>query len=126
MTETSFDPAHYIDLKRFPIHDLEGGGGQEFLVRCRDELNDTGACNLQGFIRDGVIEEWAREAQALVSLAHRKDTTRNSYFTKDDPSLLSEHPLRAFFPLKLSQLEKDQIPETAAKQQLYESDRLTD
>jgi hypothetical protein len=126
MTEASFDPARYIDLKRFPIHDLEGGGGQEFLVRCRHELNDTGACNLQGFIKDGVIEEVAREAQALVSLAHRKDTRRNAYFTKDDPSLPSDHPLRAFFPLKMSQLAKDLIPETAAIQQLYEWERLTD
>ena len=126
MTETSFDPARYIDLKRFPIDDLEGGGGQEFLVRCRDELNETGACNLQAFIRDRVTEEAAREAQALVSLAYRKDTRRNAYFTKDDPSLPSDHPLRAFFPLKMSQVAKDVIPKTAAIQQLYEWDPLTD
>src|SRR5437899_10840106 len=111
MTEASFDPARYIDLKRFPIHDLEGGGGQEFLVRCRDELNDTGACNLQGFIKDGVIEEVAREAQALVSLAHRKDRTRNAYLTKDDTSVSSDHRLRPFFPLTMSQLATYLIPE---------------
>lgn len=126
MTETLFDPAHYIDLDRFPIHDLGGGGGPEFLARCRDELNETGACNLQAFIKDRVIEEVAREAQALVSLAYRKDTRRNAYFTKDDPSLPSDHPLRAFFPLKMSQLAKDVIPKTAAIQQLYEWDPLTD
>jgi hypothetical protein len=126
VTETLFDPARYIDLERFPIHDLEGGGGREFLVRCRDELNETGACNLQAFIRDRVTEEAAREAQALVSLAYRKDTRRNAYFTKDDPTLPSDHPLRAFFPLKMSQLAKDVIPKTAAIQQLYEWDPLTD
>jgi hypothetical protein len=126
VTETSFDPARYIDLERFPIDDLEGGEGHEFLVRCRDELNDSGACNLQGFIRGGVIEEMAREAQALVSLAHRKDSRRNAYFTKDDPSLPSDHPLRTFFPLRMSQLAKDVIPITAVIQQLYEWDPLTD
>jgi hypothetical protein len=126
MKQMSFEPARYIDLDRFPIQDIEGDSGQAFVARCREELNDTGACNLQGFIKDGVIDEVAREARAFVRFAYRKDTSRNAYFTKDDPTLPPDHPLRAFFSLKMSQVARDVIPNTAAIQQLYEWDHLTD
>src|SRR5258706_3737609 len=124
MRLTSFEPARFIDLERFPLHDLEGHGGRAFVVRCREELDDTGACNLQGFIKDGVFDEVVREAQALCRFGYRKDTKRNAYFTKDDLSLPSDHPLRAFFSLKMSQVANDVIPNTAAIQQLYEWDPL--
>jgi hypothetical protein len=126
MGQLSFEPARYIDLERFPIQDLEGRGGHAFVARCREELDDTGACNLQGFIKDGAIDEIAREAGTFVRFAYRKDTSRNAYFTKDDPNLPHDHPLRAFFSLKMSQVAKDVIPNTAAIQQLYEWDHLTD
>lgn len=126
MQQMSFDPARYIDLERFPIQVLEGQGGHAFVALCREELNGTGACNLQGFIKADVIDEVAREALALVRFAYRKDTSRNAYFTKDDPSLPPDHPLRAFFSLKMSQVAKDVIPRAAAIQHLYEWDHLTD
>jgi len=125
MTRTPLEPGRYIDLEKFPIDDLDGRG-HAFVVRYREELRDTGACNLQGFIREGAIGELAREAQALYAFGYRKDSTRNAYFTQDDPSLPPDHPLRAFFSLKMSQVAKDLIPNTAAIQRLYEWDPLTD
>lgn len=125
MTQMPLEPGRYIDLEKFPIHDPEGRG-HPFVMRCREELGDTGACNLQGFIKDSAIDELAREAQALFALGYRKDSRRNAYFTEDDPGLPPDHPLRTFFPLKMSQVAKDLIPSTAAIQQLYEWDPLTD
>ena len=126
MTDREFDPSQYIDLARFPIHQLEGEHGRGFLTRCQAELAETGACNLDGFIRAEAARGMAEEALLLASLAYVKDTRRNAYFTKDDPTLPPDHPLRAFFPLRMAQLANDAIPETAAIQQLYKWDALTD
>ena len=126
MTGGAFDPRRYIDLGRFPIHDLEGATGKSFLARCQAELADTGACNLDGFIRREAAAAMSGEALALLPLAYEKNTRRNAYFTKEDPSLPPDHPLRAFFALRMSQLANDAIPKTAAIQRLYEWDALTD
>jgi len=126
MTEATFDPGRFIDLARFPVHDLAGAEGRDFLTACRAELAETGACNLEAFIRNDAAETMADEAMALIPLAYEKNTRRNAYFTKEDLSLPPDHPLRAFFPLKMSQLANDAIPETAAIQRLYEWDPLTD
>jgi hypothetical protein len=126
MTDTAFDPGRIIDLARFPIHDLAGAEGRGFLRDCRAELAETGACNLESFIRSDAAEAMADEALALIPLAYEKNTRRNAYFTKEDSSLPPDHPLRAFFPIKMSQLANDAIPKTAAIQRLYEWDPLTD
>jgi hypothetical protein len=126
MTQAPFDPGRYTDLGRFPIHDLDGAEGRSFLARCRAELADTGACNLAGFIRGETVESLAAEALALAPMAYEKNTRRNAYFTKEDPNLSPDHPMRAFFPLKMSQLANDAIPETAAIQRLYEWEPLTE
>jgi hypothetical protein len=126
MTQARFEPGQYVDLGRFPIHELQSADGRNFLASCRADLSETGACNLDGFILPKAVRDIAEEALALAPLAYVKDTRRNAYFTKDDPTLPSDHPLRAFFPLKMSQLANDAIPKTAAIQRLYEWDALTD
>ncbi len=126
MTDSALDPLRCIDLARFPIRDLACARGQSFLAACRAELDETGACNLEGFVRPEAAAAMADEALALLPLAYEKNTRRNAYFTKEDPGLPPDHPLRAFFPLKMSQLANDAIPKTAAIQQLYEWDPLTD
>lgn len=126
MTSMQFDPGNIIDLERFPVHQMQSAEGRSFLARCRAELADTGACNLDGFIRDEAVNAMAEEALALAPLAYVKDTRRNAYFTEDDATLPPEHPMRAFFPLKMSQLANDAIPKTAVVQQLYDWDPLTE
>ncbi len=126
MTNSTFDPQRCIDLARFPVHDLESAEGRRFLVRCQAELDETGACNLDGFLRPDAAAAMAREAVALQPLAYDKKTVRNAYFTKDDPGLPADHPLRQFFPLRMSQLANDAIPKSAAIQQLYDWAPLTE
>jgi hypothetical protein len=122
----SFDPGRVIDLQRYPIDDLEGAEGLRLLAACRKELTESGACNLQGFIRPEAVVMLASEAEALEPLAFRKDKVRNAYFTADDPALPADHPLRAFFPLKMAQLAHDLVPATSLVDQLYRYEPLTD
>ncbi len=126
MADSIFSPERYVDLARFPIHDLAGVQGCAFLADCKAELIETGACNLQGFLHVEAAKAMAKEAMGLLPLAYEKRTRRNAYFTEDDPSLPLDHPLRTFFPLRMSQLANDAIPRSCAIQRLYEWDPLTD
>ena len=126
MAREPFDPTRHVDLGRYPIADTESAAGAVFLDRCRAELTESGVCNLQGFLKPDSIACMAEEALALLPLAYDKKTQRNAYFTKDDPGLPAGHPLRVFFPLRMSQLANDAIPADAAIQKLYEWDCLTD
>lgn len=121
-----FDLQAVIDTERFPIHALDSAAGERLLARCRSEIAESGACNLQGFVRPDMVVALAREAGALEPIAFRKDKTRNAYFTADDPNLPADHPLRAFFPLKMAQLAHDLIPQDTIVDQLFRSDALTD
>ncbi len=121
-----FDLPTIVDTDRFPIDALDGTAGQRLIARCRAEIAETGACNLQGFIRPDAVAHLAREAEALEAIAFRKDKVRNAYFTADDASLPPGHPLRAFFPLKMAQLAHDLIPGDSLVDRLYQTDALTD
>ena len=56
------DVSSLVDLERYPIHDLENVAVRELIEAWRVEFNDTGACNLQGFIRQEGVAELAAEA----------------------------------------------------------------
>ncbi len=122
----SFNPESIIDRERYPVDDLDGTAGCRLIEACRAEMAANGACNLRGFIRPEAVERLAREAKALEPLAFRKDKVRNAYFTQDDPSLPADHPLRAFFPLRMAQLAHDLVPRQALVEALYRTDALTD
>ena len=122
----SFDPATVLDLDRYPLHEPGSPAGRAFLEGCRRELEETGACNLQGFVRPNAVEALAAEARELAPLAYRKDTRRTAYFNRDEPERDPGHPRRTFFPLKMSQTANDLIPKAALIQQLYEWQKLTD
>ena len=118
-------PGSLIDLARFPVHELDSTAGARFLAHCRAALEESGVCNLPGFLLPKAVAAMAEEALALLPMAYDKKTRRNAYFTDDDPGLPVDHPLRAFFPLRMSQLANDAIPKDAAIQRLYEWEPLT-
>ena len=92
------DVSSLVDLERYPIHDLENVAVRELIETWRVEFNDTGACNLQGFIRQEGVAELAAEAKALMPDAHRWSYTRNFLSeSEDDPSLPPDHPARRFW-----------------------------
>src|ERR1043166_6965071 len=86
MANSTFDPEHCIELAKFPVRDREGAGWRRFLARGRAELDESGACNLDGFLRPEAAAAMAREAVGLQPLAYEKKTVRNAYFSKDDPA----------------------------------------
>jgi hypothetical protein len=109
-----------VDLQLYPLHQLDSAAGKQLLLFCRTQLAATGACNLPCFISESARDRLAEEARGFTGLAYRKDTVRNAYFTADDPSLALNHPRRAFWPLRMSQVANDLIPADALLRALYD------
>jgi 2OG-Fe(II) oxygenase superfamily len=83
--------AEIVDLARYPIAEpsLLGGGVVE---RCRAELADDGACQLDGFVRPAATQAVLEEAGRLSGKAFRTDATHNAYFTEVTAGLTAEDP----------------------------------
>ena len=47
----------FIDLERYPLHQLESVAGQQLVARCIDDLQRNGMFTLKEFMRREVIDE---------------------------------------------------------------------
>ncbi|MDG1431317.1 MAG: hypothetical protein P8L68_02720 [Paracoccaceae bacterium] len=115
-----------VDLKRFPIADLENGEGANFLAECQRSMAVQGWCNLDGFIRPDALEQLNAEANELLPTAEVLHVKRNIYQGAIDPSLPEDDPRRMEFMHVAVQLADDQIPPKTRLKQLYHSELLTD
>ncbi|MEM8646437.1 MAG: hypothetical protein AAGF86_08830 [Pseudomonadota bacterium] len=115
-----------VDLERYPILDLDGGPGRNFLQQCCDHMEAHGWCNLDGFVHADGLQLLADEANALLPDAEHLTIKRTIYGGTVDPSVPEGDPRRREYTHRALQLADDQIPSHSLVQRLYRSDLLTD
>lgn len=86
----------YVDTRSYPIDRTDTRRGRELLARVRASLADDGCAVLPGFVRADRMTWLVAEAERVAPHAHRSFSRTNVYFTKDDPALPPEHPVRRF------------------------------
>lgn len=116
--------AGVIDLRRYPILSLDTREGRSLLASCRRQLDDTGCCELPGFLTKEATDRMAAEVAALDELAYRSRERGNSYLVPDDPSLPEDHPKRIAGMTSVGVVAYDQIPLAHGIRKLYEWDGL--
>jgi hypothetical protein len=114
----------FLDLERYPILDLDSPAGRALVASCREQLRQTGACRLPGFVDPASVERMAAEGATLVPEAHLCRGHATAYLEIPDMSLPSEHARRLFGPSSSQVIAYDQVPATHALRQLYEWDPL--
>lgn len=122
----SDDILQLVDLDRYPIDDMDGARGAQFLQTCTDHMAEHGWCNLDGFIRSEALELLASESNDLLSSAQTLTIKRNIYQGVVDPTVPEGDPRRREYTHRALQLADDQIPDTSLIQRLYQSDVLTE
>lgn len=86
-----------VDLGRYPI-DLPGSPAyRRLLTDLRRELAEDGCAILPGFVHEQGVATLVQEADRVVPFAHLSTARTNAYFSKDDPSLPVDHPVRQFY-----------------------------
>jgi len=91
------DIAEIIDFEKYPLAE-PSRFGPRIVERCRAELADDGACQLDGFMRPVAVRAILDEAEMLSGRAFRTDAAHNVYFTEmpdgipeGDPRRMSLH-----------------------------------
>ena len=118
------DPAALVDLDRYPILDPAAPASRALARRCRAELDATGACELEGFLRPEATARMAREAESLASVAHRNAGKGTPYLEIPDPTWPEDHPRRSFGEYGVDVVPYDLVPASHALRRLYEWDPL--
>jgi hypothetical protein len=85
------DIAEIIDFEKYPITEPDGPGSR-VVERCRAELAEDGACQLDGFMLPAAAHAVLAEAEMLSGKAFRTDATHNAYFTEVTAGLTDEDP----------------------------------
>ena len=115
-----------VDLKRYPIADLDSAEGAGFLQECQNHMEQHGWCNFDGFIRNDALEKFRNEANSILPTAEILRVKRNIYQGAIDPNLPADDPRRMEFTHIASQLADDQIPAETKLKQFYHSEMVTE
>ena len=82
-----------VDLKRFPIHQLDGVSGQELITRCKEDLENDGMFNLDGFLTPFAIKQAVTGVKPVLdSASFLHERSHNIYFKKTISGLNTDHP----------------------------------
>jgi hypothetical protein len=118
------DPGAWIDLAAYPICALDAPAGRALVARCRAQLAETGACELEGFLTSEATALVTRESEALIPLGHFAETRATVYLDLPDASFPEGHPRRVIGRSAVSAVAYDLVPPAHALRRLYEWDPL--
>ena len=119
-----WSPSDLIDLERYPIFDLGAEPTRALTVHCRQQLDQSGACELPGFLKQEAVEILVREADSLAAHAYHSVVSGTPYLAVPDVSLPEDHPRKFFEPTSVGVLAYDQFPADSVLRQLFEWDPL--
>lgn len=89
--------ADLINLDIYPIHQADTRAYRDKIAKVRADLAKDGCSVLKGFLTQKGIDALCAEADGVREKGHRSFNRTNAYFSKDDPSLPKNHPVRRFF-----------------------------
>lgn len=113
-----------VNLRNFPIHDLESVEGQAFLHQCRERLKRDGSLALPGFLSDDVLPAMAQEAETGAEGSrpfehHFQFGTGKSDETYDVDDLADDDPRRFLSRTALTFVGEHLIPDSSFLRELY-------
>ena len=88
---------HLINLDKYPIHRDQSKAYSLLLEQVRADLAQSGCSVLKGFLTATGVKALRDEADGVSDRGHKSFNRTNPYFSKDDPGLATDHPVRQFF-----------------------------
>ena len=116
----------YVDLDRYPIHDLDSNAGQALVAEAQAMMQRDTLCLLEGFLRESAVAELSAEITQLEAGAHRIDYPSTIYGWMHNEGFPPEHPRSRMLRRNCSVITYDQISAEGSCRELYEFDELAD
>jgi len=120
------DPAHLVDLGRYPLLEPGSPAYRECVAAARRQLSDKGAAEIPGFVSAAGVAELVRDADALAPRAHPSGGQGTAYLELPDFSLPPDHPRLHFADYAVRAVAYDVTPLDSPLRCLYEWDPLKD
>jgi len=109
-----------LDLKTFPLDDLDSERGQAFLASCRSALAREGMVDLACLVRPRALAQCVSEVAPLFpASAFRHKRSHNIYFDDHIPGLAADHPALRHVETANYTVCGDQIPDSVLSR-IYE------
>lgn len=116
----------YVNLDRYPIHDLDSEAGKALIERSREMMNRDTLCLMEGFLRAPAVVELSKEITQLESVAHRIDYPCTAYGWMDNSDFPPDHPRSRLLRRNCGVITTDQIDPKGSCTELYQFDELTE
>ena len=116
----------YIDLDRYPIHELDGNAGQALIRQAREMMQRDTLCLLEGFLRQKAVQQLSTEITQLEPQAHQVDYQATPYGWMNNAGFSADHPRSQLPRRTCGVISTDQLQATGPCQELYQFDELTE
>jgi len=120
------DPAQLVDLERYPVKRPEEDTYRRVVARARQQLRESGAAELEGFVSPSGVEALVRDADELAHRAHTSGGQGTAYLEFPDFSLPADHPRLHFADYAVRAVAYDITPLDSPLRLLYEWDPMKD
>lgn len=119
-------PADLVDTKRYPVLNFASGDGKKKVDAWRQELRETGACVLEGFLTPEATKLMVEQSTKLIPISFWNALTGNAYLSKIDETLPPDDARRLVDTTALGVVAYDQVPTSDALSLLYRWQVMTD
>jgi hypothetical protein len=124
------DITKIINTDRYPLDKLDDESSRGWISEVRQQLEDTGSCACENFVRPECLAEMAKQANSITRLAYAGPIEVSPYFFNyrlgEGEVLADAHPLRRKGRRNLAQVAADLIPEDFLLTHLYRSNSMID
>ena len=131
-TETSPDTntngnvaTRLVDLRQYPIENIQSGNGQTLAQQCKRDFEETGLCMLPGFIKADALGQLAEEAESFKTDAYFCKSSHNAYLSSDQATT-GDDVLARQEETYVGSVPYDKISSDSLLNQLYLWDPLKD
>ncbi len=120
----SGEPADLVDLERYPLLGLTGSALDGVIAGAREQLTQTGAVELGGFVRREAVELLLADAGRLAPLAWKSGGLGRAYLDSSGDEFPDGHPRNWTAPYSVGAVAYDLFPTDSPLRTLYEWDPL--
>jgi len=125
-TQTDFfDLSDIIDLKKYPIDDLDNPITQKLIKDCRERLDYDGCALIKDLVKPESLDRMQAEAERLYDQTYWSKGSHTPYFNKDDESLPEDHPKRSFQERSSGYINSDILEPNSDLRAIYASEPVT-
>ena len=117
---------NFIDLDRFPIHELNSQAGSTLIEQGHDMMAQDTLCLFEGFLRPQAVCHISDEITALEPASHQVDYPSTLYGWMNNAGFSDNHPRARLLRRRCGVITTDQLHASDPCHELYQFDELTE